>query len=347
MNLMTVLGKLKPRRVLIITHRNADVDGVASAIVIKRLMLKLNRRAKIDLVAPQGVSSQSKKVLAILGESFQETIPQMPHDVVFITDTGHSNLLEDELASVRRKKGKKFLVDHHPLDPSMKKIVDRAIVDESSSSASEMAYRLFLDSKMKVDRETAFVVALGIMADSQFLSIARSGTLLCMSELIKLGVDVEEIRTILRMRREPSEQIARIKGARKAGFYKCDQWIVGIARVGSYHASVARALVDLGCDLAAALGDVDGEIRGSVRASQSFYSSTKLHVGNSICKAVADELHGSGGGHPTAGSFNTSGSVEEATKKFIQVVEDGLRSSMKVIVNPADRPDETAVVPVK
>jgi nanoRNase/pAp phosphatase (c-di-AMP/oligoRNAs hydrolase) len=341
---MTVLGRLKPRRALVITHRNADVDGISSALAIKRLLLRLNRKARVDLVAPQGVSSQSKKVLEILGETFFESIPPSSHDVVFITDTGHSNLLDEELASVKRKKGKKFLVDHHPLDRSMKKIVDKAIVDESASSASEMAYRLFLDSKLKIDRDTAFILALGIMADSQFLSIARSQTLLCMADLIEKGVDVEEVRAILRTRREPSEQIARIKGARRASFFRCDQWVVGITNVGSYHASVARGLIDLGCDLATAVGVVEGETRGSVRETQSFYSATKVHVGNDICRKIADELGGSGGGHPTAGSFNTKTTVDEVIKKFSELVEDLLRSQMKILILPATEKVEQPLV---
>jgi nanoRNase/pAp phosphatase (c-di-AMP/oligoRNAs hydrolase) len=329
---MRVFGELKPRRALVMTHRSADVDGIASALAMKGLLSRLRKGVKVDLVAPGGVSAQSKKVLDSVGERFLETIPRAQHDLIVITDTGHSALLQEELEAVRRKKGRKLLVDHHPLDSSMKTLVEKAFVDEGSSSASEMAYRLFQEYGVKPDRKVGFIMALGIMADSQFLTIAKSGTIITMAELVKLGVDIDSVRSLLRYRREASEQIARIKAAKRATFYRCGDWVVGLSTVGSYHASVARALIDLGCDLSFASGEADSETRASVRAGQYFYSTTKLHVGQDVCRKMADDLGGSGGGHPTAGSLNCGRPPEEVQKLFLRLIEDLLGEGMRAIV---------------
>ncbi|MDG6928512.1 MAG: DHH family phosphoesterase [Nitrososphaerota archaeon] len=314
--------------VLIITHRNADVDGVASSIALKMLVRAANPAARVDLVAPEGVSLQSKRVLGVLGEAFSETVGDGDYDAVFITDTGHSALLADELEALRKARGRKILVDHHPLDGSMKEIADEVRVDEAASSASEMVYRLFLENRKRIDRDSAFVLALGIMADSQFLTIAKSSTIEAMARLLGKGVDIEEVRKVLRSRREISEQIARIKGVRRAKFHRCADWVVGVTEIGSYHSSTARALVEVGCDISAAVGRAGRETRMSARATQSFHTATKLHVGTDVCRCIAEATGGSGGGHPTAGSLNTQAEPRDVVKRFLDAVVSALNEKL-------------------
>lgn len=321
------------KRVLVITHRNADVDGIASAIAIKKFIRKINRRAKVDLVAPEGVSSQSKRILEKVGEFFLQQIPGEEHDLIVITDTGHAALLQEQLSRVASVKGWKMLVDHHPLDESMKSLVDESFVDEDASSASEMVYRIFRENSVKIDKQTALVIALGIMADSQFLTIAGKDTIIAMSELVRLGVEPEEVRTMLRYRRDVSEQVARIKGVMRAEFYKAGSWIVATTEVGSYHASVARALMEVGCDVCVAAGtdSSSGETRASVRSNHFFYSAFDMHVGNEVCKKIAERFGGSGGGHPTAGSVNTKANAQQVKEYFLRIVEDVLGERLKKI----------------
>src|SRR5579885_2581399 len=125
----------------------------------------------------------------------------------------------------------------------------------------------------------------------------------------------------------------RIKGVLRSEFYRSQSWIIGCTEVGSYHASVARALVELGCDVALAAGEVQKEegTRGSIRSSQTFYLSSKIHLGNSVCKIIAEKLGGSGGGHPTAGAFNVANSYDEVKKTFLRIVEDELGERLKKI----------------
>src|SRR5579884_3144613 len=189
--------KEKPSRVLVITHRNGDVDGVASSIAAKRLILRINRKAKVHLVSPDGTSFQAKRVVEALKEEFIDRIPEDKYELIIITDTGHSSLLKEEVEVIRSAKAKKILIDHHPLDNTMKQLADVALVDEEASSASEMVLRLFKE----LDKKACNSIALGIMSDSQFLTIAKGQTIIAMAELVKYGVDIEKIRSMLRYRR--------------------------------------------------------------------------------------------------------------------------------------------------
>jgi hypothetical protein len=140
------------------------------------------------------------------------------------------------------------------------------------------------------------------MADSQHLFLASGKTITVVSELYKRGASLELARTILTRRREISERMARLKGAGRISLYNVDDFILAISRIGSFHASVAKALVDLGADLAIAVGGEAKESKASLRATQQFYEETGLHLGTDIAGKIAD----SGGGHPTAASLSST-----------------------------------------
>lgn len=313
------------------THRNADVDAVASAFAIKRLASASGGRKKVTLVSPEGVTLQSRKVLSLLKASFLEEIPVQPYDLVFVTDTGHSSLLSAQLEVIRSMKSYRVLVDHHPPDDSMKGVVDRAVVDIRASSASELVFRLAEGAGIQVRKPTATALLLGIMADSQFLTIASNRTISAVDRLCRLGADVEKARSVLRTRRDVSESIARIKASKRATYYRAGDWLVALTTVGSFQASVARSLIDVGADVSLALGEVEEETRASLRSTQIFKEKTGIHLGIDFCKAFSDAHGGAGGGHPTAASMNVRAKPEAVILSFKEFLGSRLGIQLKEI----------------
>ncbi len=249
-------------------------------------------------------------MLTTIKASFLEEIPAQPYDLVFITDTGHSSLLSAQTDVIKSMKAYRVLIDHHPLDESMKGIVDSAVVDVNASSASEMVFLLAEGAGLKVRRQAAKVLLLGLMADSQFLTLASNRTVSSVARLCDLGADLENARSVLRTRRDVSESIARIKASKRASYFRAGEWLVAMTTVGSFQASVARSLIDVGADVSLALGEVGDETRASVRSTQIFKEKTSLHLGTDFCKAFADKSGGAGGGHPTAASMNVPSKPE-------------------------------------
>lgn len=315
--------------VLVLTHRNADVDAVASAMAVAMVSKSFGRGKRICLVSPSGMSVQSRKVVEEFGFEFMTEIPQKSFDVAFVTDTGHSALLREQTEVLKGLKSYKVLIDHHPLDESMKAVVDRAVTDVTSSSASELVFRLAEKASVKVGRKMAQVLLLGIMADSQFLTLASNRTIAVVHRLCTLGGDVEKARTLLRMRRDVSESIARIKGAKRGSYYRAGEWLVAVSTIGSFQASVARALVELGADVAMAVGEAEGETRASMRSTQIFKERTGLHLGTDVCKEIANRLGGSGGGHPTAASMNLKVPPDKVLASFKEALEARLGQKLK------------------
>jgi len=324
-------GLAAARRILIVTHRNADVDAVASAFAIKRLAAEAGSRKDVTLVSPEGVTLQSRKVLSVLRARFLEEIPDRDYDLVFVTDTGHSALLGVQLEVIRSMKSHRVLIDHHPPDDSMKGVVDAAVIDINASSASEMVFLLAEGAGMAIRRETAKALLLGVMADSQFLTLASNRTISTVERLCRLGGDVEKARSVLRTRRDVSESIARIKASRRASYYRAGDWLAAVTTVGSFQASVARSMIDVGADVSMALGEVEGETRASLRSTQIFKEKTSLHLGTDFCKAFSDKAGGAGGGHPTAASMNVSTRPDLVIQAFKEFLEEKLSSQLKEI----------------
>jgi len=87
--------------------------------------------------------------------------------------------------------------------------------------------------------------------------------------------------------------------------------------------------LDLGADLAFALGDRENEVRGSLRSTQFFYSKTKVHLGIDIAQKLASILKGKGGGHSTAASLSSPNTMDETVSSFLSILSKKLKIKIR------------------
>jgi nanoRNase/pAp phosphatase (c-di-AMP/oligoRNAs hydrolase) len=177
-----------------------------------------------------------------------------------------------------------------------------------------------------MDAETAQALLLGIMFDAQHLLIAKDKTLREVVLLLDQGANIEQARLSLRSPPDYGEVVAKLKSARRAKLYKVAGWVVVTSTVGSFQSNVARAFVSMGADVAIVVGETGGETRGSLRANQRFWEATKIHLGTDVAASVAKEA-GFGGGHPTAASFTSKASEEEAIGASLRVLSTLLKET--------------------
>src|SRR5207245_5636440 len=142
-----------------------------------------------------------------------------------------------------------------------------------------------------------------ILVDSQDLAIAGQGALKAAVGLIEDGANLEKARRMLRGEPDYGEVIARLKGAKRLEIFRIGPWVLARSRVGSFHAPVARGLLNLGADVAIATGRTEAETRSSLRSSARFFDATKIHLGTKVAAVVGREGGGYGGGDQTAGSL--------------------------------------------
>ena len=289
--------------VLIIAHRQADPDAICSAAALSDLLVLTNPCVKIEsrILIPQGASTLGQILCSQLGIEFytEKNMKRLGEpDLIIIVDTGDLQLLSpfaDELTSISSRK---ILIDHHSTN-SADWGVDRAIVEPASTSTCEIITRGFQESRFT--RKIAQTLLVGLMFDSQHLGIATVATLEAALILLKNGAEIDEARNTLRRKLERSEILARLKSAQRLRFEEVGKYLVAKSEVSSFHASVARMLLDIGVDVGIAYGKSDGEARISVRSTQRFHKETAVDFALMI-KRICEVNGLIGGGHSTAAS---------------------------------------------
>jgi nanoRNase/pAp phosphatase (c-di-AMP/oligoRNAs hydrolase) len=300
----------------VITHRLADVDAYCSAYAAAKLLQSLTH-SNVKVVLPEGLNTIAEKV----SKKFPLDIDNNPDfakaDLIAIVDTNNPLLLSENMPAIVKSKARKVMIDHHPLAKNAKKLADILVIDTTASSASEIVYRLYKANKVKINKQVAQILLIGIMADSQHFFLASSKTIEAVNDLCKVGASLDIARKILTRERDPSEQIARLKAAQRVSVYSVNNFIVAFSRVGSFHASAARALLEIGADLAVVISGNEKESKASLRATQKFYAESKLHLGTDIAGKLSD----AGGGHPTAASLSANVGEEELAKLLMDAIE--------------------------
>lgn len=310
------LSRQKFKLAYVVTHRLADVDAYCSAYATANLLRSLTK-STVKVVLPDGLNT----IAEIVSRKFPLNIDSSPSfdkaDLIAIVDTNNPLLLSQMRTEIVSAKARKVLIDHHPLAKNGAKLADTKFVDTTASSASEIVCRIYKQSKVKISKMVAQVLLVGIMADSQHFFLASSKTIEAVNDLCKRGASLELARKVLTHERDPSERIARLKAAQRISVYTANSFIAAFSRVGSFQASAARALLDLGADLAVVIGGDAKASKASLRATQKFYTESKLHLGTDIAGKLSDL----GGGHPTAASLSVKVGEDELVKMLMDAIE--------------------------
>jgi nanoRNase/pAp phosphatase (c-di-AMP/oligoRNAs hydrolase) len=322
-------GKLKSA--LVLCHRNADVDAYCSAYGVVSLLEQINPKVDIAIASPNGLSAIAKKVQ----DRFSKKVTEMPNipkaDLIVIVDTGDLSLLGGWSDELRFTKAPKVFIDHHPLMKSTESVADLILVDDRAFSCSEIVHRIFKAKRTNMTKDVAQALLIGIMFDSQHLAIADCKTVKVVAELCKKGASPSEAKKVLEMPRSLPKVIAHVKAAKRLRAYRAEDLVIAITNVKSFQATVANSLLGLGVDLAFALGSHEDGVRGSLRATQSFYSKTGVHLGIDIAEKVASTLKGKGGGHSTAASLFSSFGEDKIIDQFLSTLSEKLQTKIKEI----------------
>lgn len=324
--MLSILHKQKVRLIYVVTHRLADVDAYCSAYASVQLFRALAKNSTVKVVFPEGLNGVARKVSKKFPIQIEDDPDFANADLIVIVDTNNPLLLAESMQEIVGSKARKILIDHHPLGKT-KKFADVMFVDTKVSSASEIVYDLYRTNKISISKRVAQVLLLGIMADSQHLFLANGKTITAVSELYKKGASIETAKKILTREREFSERMARLKAASRISLYSANSFIVAFSRIGSFHASAAKALVDIGADLGVTVGGDGKESKASLRATQHFYKSSKLHLGID----VAAKISNSGGGHPTAASLSSKTLDENTLQRLLQEAIEAKLGKLNVL----------------
>ncbi|MEM1514567.1 MAG: DHH family phosphoesterase [Candidatus Bathyarchaeia archaeon] len=330
--IMSILNERNARHILILCHKNADPDAVCSSYTLSNLLSIFKPGIEIVVAVPESVSKISKIILERFPMEVTHEEPDFKaFDVIFVLDTNTLRQLGEWGEHICETSAPIIMIDHHAPHLETERIMTLYICRENSSATCEIIYELFKEADVKPSKDVAEALLLGIAFDTRHFTLARSSTFKVISEIVDLGIDVQENIQILTVPMDVSERIARLKACKRIETMRIYGWIIAFSRVGSFQASAARALIDVGADVAIVGSEDKGELLISMRSSNEFYNKTSIHLGKDIAAPLGQLLQGMGGGHTTSAGVNGRGDLETAFKFAARILRKKLKCSQRQI----------------
>ena len=140
--------------IVIARHVGADPDALGSSIGLKDIILNTFPNKKVYVI---GHPASKFKYLGIL-DKFNEEM--LNNSLLIVTDTPDKKRVDGVDAS---RFSSSIKIDHHPF---IEKFCDIEWINDSATSASEMNLELVRHSKLKVNKEAAEKLYIGLVADS-------------------------------------------------------------------------------------------------------------------------------------------------------------------------------------
>jgi len=313
------------RNTAILPHQNADPDALCSAYALGFLLRAVNRKTNVDIVTTGGVGKVTKQVLDHVHMKTHQPRNLDRYDLVFTVDVNTFHQLGECAESLRDFRGAIVVIDHHSPDPDTLKDSSYALLNEKARSTAEIICDLYEELRVPVRRSVALALFLGIGYDTRHFALATSKTFKIVASLLEKGIDAQSAMRILQVPMTESERIARLKASQRVRIVKAGEWILASTHVGSHQASVARALLMLGADVAMAGGEKKGWTRVSLRSTQVFFDQTGIHLGRDIARQVGKLTHGAGGGHALSSGIYGQGEERSILDRSVTMMADRLK----------------------
>ncbi len=310
---------------LILSHQNADPDAIASSLLVKNIIKKVNSKLEIDIGAIDSVSRLSNVILSEYDIEILINPPLQYYDCVILVDTSSLNQMGRYAEEFENLSGEKelIIIDHHATDSVMEKIAGIYFTDEKATSTSEVCWALAKEMKLDISN-LAEVILCGIISDTGHFRYATKKTFENVVDILDQSkVEYRQVSELLELPKDISIRIAQLKGAQRLQMHKIKGYILATTVVGAYEGVVSRSLLKMGADIAFVSNSKKEKNRISVRARDSVISETGLHLGD-MMKELSSSTTGTGGGHTAAAGAKGISDIEDTKKKFLELCKKEL-----------------------
>ena len=302
---------IKAHYILLVTHNNPDADTISSALALSNYFYENKIKHKvfnISLELPRKLNFLSKF------DKITKDIPKYYDLVIYLDCADQYRVGYDFSNDV-----KTVSIDHHQ---SNNDFADINIVDYSKGSTAELLYSFFKINKLKISKNIAECLYVGIYDDSLAFTTPRTNneTFNAVSDLLSSNIDVSEISNNLSKR----ESLAKFKIVPKimntlellnegklATVYLDNIWIKETGAVISECDEIVDMVLNIGIvQVVAYFRIVDNQVRVSLRSK-----------GDIDVSLIASKFNG--GGHKNAAGLSvSSSSVITAKEKVVKTILD-------------------------
>lgn len=322
---VSFLSSIFHKKVLVLTHKGADVDSISSAATF---YFSFRKNSRITIGIPEHLNLNAKAFARNMKIPYKlNPVGISDYDVLIIVDLNSYDMLGRLEKEVRNFKGPTLIIDHHTKSDDKITSERLSIVDKSATSTTELIYELFKRANIIIPSDAATCIAAGIVTDSAGFLNADSKTFRIMGDVLpKSKITYPKLLSLFSIKTDISEKIAMLKAARRCKIYRSSDYIIASTDVGAFEASAATVLVKLGADIAFAGDDEKGIIRVSARANNNFVIASGFDLARDVFSKLESEFNGSGGGHAAAAGFNGKGKgIEKILKRCVLLSHDFLK----------------------
>ena len=318
-----LLKFLKNKSVLLTSHSPVDLDGFVSCLIFHLFLKEFNQNTVVNIYFSE-ISKSTKlymeKFLTLFSDlkfPLQSEFNSSDFDIILILDTNNLELIGNIADSSTEIPF--IFIDHHlNLEKQYKNnLMSYNIINEEYTSTTEIVYNIINTFNFSLPIPYKYLIASAIVTDSYFLKYANNKTFLHLSKLLQEQVNYQEVIELLNIPLDLSEKIAKIKGLQRVNLIKVNNWLIGVSHVGSFSATVASMLINIGFDISIVYSKQKLGYRITMRASKSVCLETGLHLG----RMLSELGNKNGGGHESAASFSTNSN----NLKFIDNILDNLK----------------------
>jgi phosphoesterase RecJ-like protein len=309
--LSSIASELERGGVVALLHGNADPDALASAFAVQTCF------PDVVIWTPGGTDRMAKEMTRSLGIEVVESADRPPGTLLVLDTSGPEQLPEGIDFSDA------IVVDHHARTERWSS-ARMYYCDDSKSSCSEIVLELIEASGKKTTKEAALALMAGILTDTGMFKFGRPSALKAFADLMERnGVQMDEATALVHMDMDISERISQLRGAQRLKYWKVGEYIVASSQGSAFEASVCKALISLGADVAFVGSQRGDNFRVSARATQEMVR-VGIHLGR-LLGGVGSETSNGGGGHPGAAGITGTGDVEAILNISVENAVNELR----------------------
>ena len=295
-------------KIIITSHKNPDLDGLTSSIVLASIARKFNKEAFVYL-NEENISTT--KVKELVGTSyFIDKYNVDKNTLLIIVDTSSElyisseKMLEDFQHIV--------VIDHHEISENNIENVEMRYINNNLSSIIEFMTYYLKYLNFKIEENLATLMLAGLEIDTNSFNMKTTAeTYKAASILMEMGASAILKQDLLRNSRE--EILKRYELIKKSYVYKD---VISICPLTGLHnpvelAQIADELLSFkNIEITFCLGLINkDEVRISIRTRGKYNA-----------KAIASKLNG--GGSLTSSAAVLTISVKECEEKIKEIVRD-------------------------
>ncbi len=303
-------------RILLTTHVQADLDAIASVLVLQYLIGNKFPMKVIKLFF-NGIKGFALNFCKGLLKTDKQSLP-LPEDIDLCILIDSNNFSRTECGDFFEKfSGARVIIDHHLPPDSTPQNVLLSYFDPDRPSCVEVMLDLMV-APVFFPLDIRRIMVAGLFSDSKNLTLCDSKSFKVLSQLLDNDLKLGDITRFLQEEPNSSERIARLKGAQRANIQEVGPWIIATTNVSSFEAQVDNGLISLGADVAFVISkQKTGKCRIIGRASPAVLKTGKFNFGEIFRSLQGEEIE-SAGGHLGAAGVSFTGNPDQVMKEILK-----------------------------